>query len=126
MDEEGNQGYYLYNEATGEEKMFAAVKPSAFKNIVKNDNTAKVMRKNYNGIKTSLTNAKNDLVNTYKTKYADRVGSFKKSADNYMNSYINTIDHAGKIGVKGTNIYLNAKEDLARIAKNLNTGKYNN
>ena len=25
MDEEGNQGYYLYNEATGEEKMFSVV-----------------------------------------------------------------------------------------------------
>ena len=25
MDEEGNQGYYLYNEATGEEKLFSVV-----------------------------------------------------------------------------------------------------
>ena len=134
MDEEGNMGYYLYNEATGEEKLFSvveeerefargAVEPRAFKNFIKNDNTAKLL-KDYNNMKTSLANAKKDLVNTYKTKYADKVSGFKKSADNYMNSYIDTMGHVNKAGVKGANIILNAKEDLSRIAKNLNTGKY--
>ena len=29
MDEEGNLGYYLYNESTGEEKLFSAVRKEA-------------------------------------------------------------------------------------------------
>ena len=76
MDEEGNLGYYLYNESTGEEKLFATYSPNmgnAFKPINKTAYTnfwknsmngganKQVARSMYNGATTSAMLKPNKL-----------------------------------------------------------------
>lgn len=143
IDEDGNLGYYVYDVCTGEEKLFAdiladederlfaAAEPAGrkfagkFKDFHRDmpTNQGAEAKKMYEAGKqklgAALGNLKNDVVTTYKKKYAGRVKDAGAKFDKYMNGYFDNIDNQARSAKSIANIVTNGAGDVKRIIGNL-------